>query len=57
MKSWLQDKDIEVNSTHNERKVVFPDRFIRTLIIPSSGWGGGQQSKPSPGNLCFVTVF
>ena len=57
MKSWLQDKDIEVNSTHNERKVVFPDRFIRTLIIPSSGWGGGRQSKPSPGNLCFVTAF
>ena len=31
MKSWLQDNDIEKNSTHNRRKSVAAERFIRTL--------------------------
>ena len=31
MKSWLQDNDIELYSTHNERKSVVAERFIRTL--------------------------
>ena len=31
MKSWLQNNDIEMYSTHNERKSVVTDRFIRTL--------------------------
>ena len=31
MKSWLQDKDIETYSVHNEEKSVFAERFIRTL--------------------------
>ena len=28
MKSWLQDYDIEMYSTHNEGKSVVPERFI-----------------------------
>ena len=31
MKSWLQDNDIEIHSTHNEEKSVVAERFIRTL--------------------------
>ena len=31
MKSWLQDNDIEMYSTHNEGKSVVPEKFIRTL--------------------------
>ena len=31
MKSWLQDNDIEMYSTHNEGKSVAVERFIRTL--------------------------
>ena len=31
MKSWLQDNDIEMYSTHNEEKPVVAERFIRTL--------------------------
>ena len=31
MKSWLQDNDIEIYSTHNEGKSVAAARFIRTL--------------------------
>ena len=31
MKSWLQDNDIELYSTLNERKSVVAERFIRTL--------------------------
>ena len=31
MKSWLQDYDIEMYSTHNEGKSVVAQRFIRTL--------------------------
>ena len=31
IKSWLQDKDIETYSVHNEEKPVFAERFIRTL--------------------------
>ena len=30
-KKWLQDNDIEMYSTHNERKSVVAERFIRTL--------------------------
>ena len=30
-KSWLQDNDIELYSTHNERKIVVAERFIKTL--------------------------
>ena len=30
MTSWLQDPDVEMYSTHNERKSVFAERFIRT---------------------------
>ena len=33
MKSWLQDNDIEIHSTHNEGKSVVPERFIRTFNI------------------------
>ena len=29
MKSWLQDNDIEMCSTHNEGKSVVAERFIR----------------------------
>ena len=31
MKSFLQNNDIEMYSTHNEGKYVFAERFIRTL--------------------------
>ena len=31
MKSFLQNNDIEMYSTHNERKSVVAERFIRTL--------------------------
>ena len=31
MKSWLQENDIEMCSTHNEGKSVVVERFIRTL--------------------------
>ena len=31
MISWLQDKDIEMHSTHNEGKSVVAERFVRTL--------------------------
>ena len=31
MKSFLQNNDIEMYSTHNERKSVIAERFIRTL--------------------------
>ena len=31
IKSWLQDNDIEIYSTHNERKSVVAERFIRTF--------------------------
>ena len=31
MKSLLQDNDIEMHSTHDERKSVVAERFIRTL--------------------------
>ena len=31
MKSWLQDNDIKLYSTHNEGKSVVAKRFIRTL--------------------------
>ena len=31
MKSWLENNDIEMHSTHNEGKSVSAERFIRTL--------------------------
>ena len=31
MKSFLQNNDIEMSSTHNERKFVFAEKFIGTL--------------------------
>ena len=31
LKSWLQSNDIEMYSTHNERKSIVAERFIRTL--------------------------
>ena len=31
MKSWLQDNNIEMYSTHNEVKSVVAERFMRTL--------------------------
>ena len=31
MKSWLENNDIEIYSTHNEGKSVSAERFIRTL--------------------------
>ena len=31
MKQWLEKNDIEMYSTHNERKSVVAERFIRTL--------------------------
>ena len=33
MKSWFEKNDIEMYSTHNERKSVIAERFIRTLKI------------------------
>ena len=32
IKSWLQDNDTEIYSTHIEGKFVVTERFIRTLI-------------------------
>ena len=31
MKSWLEDNDIEIYSTHNEGKYVVAERCVRTL--------------------------
>ena len=31
VKSWLEENDIEMYSTHNEGKSVIAERFIRTL--------------------------
>ena len=31
MKSWLKDNNAEMYSTHNKRKSVAAERFIRTL--------------------------
>ena len=31
MKSWLEKNDIEIYSTHNEKKSVIAERFIRTI--------------------------
>ena len=31
MKSWLQDNNIEMYSTHNEGKSIVTERFISTL--------------------------
>ena len=31
IKSWLEDYDIEIHSTHYEGKSVVAERFIRTL--------------------------
>ena len=31
MKSWLQDNNVEMYSTHNKGKSVAAERFIRTL--------------------------
>ena len=31
MKSWLEKNVMEMYSTHNERKSVVAERFIRTL--------------------------
>ena len=31
MKSWLEKNDIEMYSTHNERKSVAAERYFRTL--------------------------
>ena len=31
MKSWLEEKDIEMYSTHNEGKPVVAERFIQLL--------------------------
>ena len=31
MKSWLEKNDIEMYSTHNERKSVVAERYFRTL--------------------------
>ena len=31
MKSWLENNDIEMYSTYNERKSVVAEGFIRTL--------------------------
>ena len=31
MKSWLEENEIEMCSTHNEGKSVVSERFIRTL--------------------------
>ena len=32
MKSWLQDSDLEMYSTHIEEKYIVAERFIRTLM-------------------------
>ena len=33
MESWLEENDIEMYSTHNERKSVVAEKLIRTLDI------------------------
>ena len=33
MKSWLQDNDMEMYSTHNKQKSVVAERSIRALEI------------------------
>ena len=33
MRSWLQDNDTEMYSTHNEGKSVVAERFIRNVYI------------------------
>ena len=33
MKSWLQDNDMEMHSTHNKEKSVVAERSIRALEI------------------------
>ena len=38
MKSWLQDKKIEIYSTHNEGKFFVAERFARTLKIEICKW-------------------
>ena len=35
MKSWVEDNDTEMYSTHNERKYALAERFIRTLRTKS----------------------
>ena len=32
MKSWLQDNDIEMYSTHNDGKSVVSERFVGVLM-------------------------
>ena len=36
MKSWLQDKDIQMHSTYSKEKSVVAVRFIRTLKSKTS---------------------
>ena len=31
MKSWLHNNDVEIHSTHIERKFALTERFIKTL--------------------------
>ena len=31
MKSWIQNNDIKIYSTHSEKKFALAERFIRTL--------------------------
>ena len=38
MKLWLQDNDIEMYSTHKERKSVATGKFVRNLKI-NEAWG------------------
>ena len=33
MKSWLQDNDIEIYSSYNDRNSVIAEKFIRILKI------------------------
>ena len=39
MKSWLEKNDVEMYLTHNERKSVIVEKFIRTLKIKSANIG------------------
>ena len=32
IKFWLEDNDIEIHSTHKERKSVVVEKFIRNII-------------------------
>ena len=52
MKSWLQDNDIEMHSTHDERKSVAADRtksvsiwrqYLKMLIYVISGDLNGEK--------------